>query len=127
MPTIKIYPPQQLPDRKVSETQFNIWIEELEVYLSQEESLRLFLPSGQYQRWEAYEENAGRIVNAVGDDVDVNEDVTTANLEKRRRDLRTFLSIIGKCVSSGHYAAVVKHSTSMESIYAMLRRDYDIQ
>ena len=36
MPSIKIYPPAQLPDKDISETQFNIWREELEVYLSQE-------------------------------------------------------------------------------------------
>ena len=42
MPTIKIYPPSQLPDRLVSETHFNIWLEELEVYLSQEKDFEVF-------------------------------------------------------------------------------------
>ena len=46
MPTIKIYPPSQLPDRNVSETEFNIWKEELEVYLNQEESFQQFLEDG---------------------------------------------------------------------------------
>ena len=49
----------------------------------------------------------------------------TANL--KLKDLRTVLSIVGKCVSRGHYDAVLRHSTSMESIYDMLRCDYDIQ
>ena len=48
MPTIKVYAPNQLPDRGVSETQFNIWIEELEIYLSQEADFRLFLPGEAY-------------------------------------------------------------------------------
>ena len=50
-----------------------------------------------------------------------------ANLKKRQRDLRTVLSIVGKCVSQGHYDAVVRHSTSMQWIFDMLRCDYDIQ
>ena len=34
MPSLKIYPPSRLPDNDVTETQFNMWKEELEVYLS---------------------------------------------------------------------------------------------
>lgn len=48
-------------------------------------------------------------------------------LKKRQRQLRTVLSMVGKCVSQGHYDNVVRHSTSMEWIYTMLRCDYDIQ
>ena len=48
MPTIKIYPPSQLPDREVSETQFSIWKEELEVYLSQDKEFEVFLPGEKY-------------------------------------------------------------------------------
>ena len=43
MPTIKIYPPTQLPDRDVTETQFNIWQEELEIYLMQEKYFAFFI------------------------------------------------------------------------------------
>ena len=50
-----------------------------------------------------------------------------AKLKERIRDLRTVLSIVGKCVSQGHYEAVVRYSTSMESIFKTLRCDYDIQ
>ena len=39
----------------------------------------------------------------------------------------TVLSIIGKCVSQGHYNSVIRHSTSLQWIYDMLRSDYDIQ
>ena len=55
MPTIKIYPPSQLPDREVTETQFSIWKEELEVYLSQEADFAIFLPDQPYANWEAAE------------------------------------------------------------------------
>ena len=53
MPQIKVYPPTPLPDRGVSETQFKIWIEELEVYLSQEEKFRVFLEGEAYSEWES--------------------------------------------------------------------------
>ena len=141
MPSIKVYPPQQLPDRGVTETQFDIWIEELEVYISQEEDLSMFLPDGRYENWLSAEENPSRLTEAKEEDINLNppedvrqpnvrtrnEDETAKNLKKRIKSLRTVLSLIGKCVAQGHYTAVTKHSTSMMSIYAMLRRDYDIQ
>ena len=73
MPTIKIYPPTQLPDRNVSEIEFNIWKEELEVYLSQEEDFRHFLEGGAYDSWIRQEYAAiYRIKNLAI--VDVNEE-----------------------------------------------------
>ena len=128
MATIKVYPPSQLPDRGVSETQFKIWIEELEVYLSQVERYEVFLKDGDYSTWESQENHSNRLTSVKGDDLrqpDRTKD--PANLKLRVKDLRTVLSIVGKCVSQGHYDAVVRHSTSMESIYNMLRCDYDIQ
>ena len=62
MPTIKIHPPTQLPDRNVSETQFNIWKEELEVYLSQEDDFAVFLNGGMYQTWTCAETNSLRVL-----------------------------------------------------------------
>ena len=56
MPTIKIYPPSQLPDRNVSENEFYIWKEQLEVYLNQEESFQQFLEDGKYNTWKKEEE-----------------------------------------------------------------------
>jgi len=44
MPSVKIYPPSRLPSSNVNETQFEIWREELEVYLSQEADFKVFLP-----------------------------------------------------------------------------------
>ena len=63
MPSIKIYPPAQLPDRNVSEIQFNIWKEELEVYLSQEKEFKIFLPGQAYSEWESAEAYNERIRN----------------------------------------------------------------
>ena len=61
MPSIKIYPPTPRPDRKVDETQFNIWSEEIEVYLSQENDFALFLPGALYENWASFETNNLRI------------------------------------------------------------------
>ena len=41
--------------------------------------------------------------------------------------MRTDLGIIGKCVSIGHYDAVVRHVTSIQWVYDMLRMDSDLQ
>ena len=129
MPSIKIYPPTQLPDRNVSETQFSIWCEELEVYLAQEEEFAQFLPDGIYSTWQSKESNADRITRL--NDQDLPDPNTPANrnakLRTVRTKLRTVLAIIGKCVSEGHYNNVIRHSTSLEWIYNTLRSDYDIQ
>ena len=135
MPTIKIYPPSQLSDRNVSEIEFNIWKEELEVYLSQENSFQQFLEDGKYNTWKKEEEstNGKRIIELDAEEgQDANGDALAPNvverlLKQKNRDLRTFLSIIGKCVSQGHYSSVVKHSQSFTHICSNLRRDYDIQ
>ena len=136
MPTIKIYPPSQLPDREVSETQFSIWKEELEVYLSQDKEFEVFLPGEKYPIWNSAENSPNRVTTLHPDDVpDLGENATpneveTANaevLQKINKGLRTVLSIVGKCVAEGHYNSVIRHSTSLQSIYDMLRSDYDIQ
>ena len=136
MPSIKIYPPNQLPEKKLTETQFNIWREELEVYLSQEKCFKVFLPGQIYQEWESAESYSDRIrtLNAA--------DIVTPNGERNRQaaqleneekladirvHLRTVLAIVGKCVTEGHYNTVVRHSTSLEWIYNTIRSDYDIQ
>ena len=137
MPSIKIYPPSRLPDTNVTETQFAMWKEELEVYLSKEPGYKVFLPGKLYGTWFSQEENPDRInelkdrdrVEAVAnqrtqDQADTENDET---LDQIRINLRTVLSIIGKCVSEGHYDSVTRHSTSITWILDMLRRDYDIQ
>ena len=61
MPHLKIYPPTRLPNNNVTETQFNMWQEELEVYLSQDQDFKIFLPNKAYQTWTSYEEDPNRI------------------------------------------------------------------
>ena len=142
MPSLKIYPPTRLPNDDVTETQFCMWKEEMEVYLSQEPDFKIFLPSKAYGEWTCYEENPQRIPSLKNEDrvtatYDVQEgraisaqeanSINEEKLENVRTNLRTVLSIVGKCVSEGHYNSVIKHSTSLNWIYNMLRCDYDIQ
>ena len=131
MPSIKIYPPSQLPDRGVTETQFNIWCEELEVYLAQEDEFAQFLPDGKYPTWTSKETNADRITQLHNDDQALpnmnTQAARAAKLRSVRTKLRTVLAIIGKCVSEGHYNSVIRHSTSLQWIYDTLRSDYDLQ
>ena len=131
MPTIKIYPPTQLPDRGVTETQFSIWCEELEVYLSQEAGFAQFLPDGKYPEWVSKESNPDRILELHAEDLadpELNTQAARdAKLRSVRTKLRTVLSIIGKCVSEGHYNPVIRHATSIQWIYESLRADYDIK
>ena len=77
MPSIKIYPPSRLPDSDVTETQFNMWQEELEVYLSQEADYKVFLPDKLYSTWSSYEENRDRIRNLKPRDIVAANDVMT--------------------------------------------------
>ena len=142
MPTVKIYPPTRLPTCNVSETQFSMWREELEVYLSQEAEYKVFLPNKLYSSWESAEEYPDRIRDLKEEDqVQENDNnrngraITAADaviindekLESIRINLRTVLSIVAKCVSEGHYNSVVRHATSLTWIYDMLKSDYDIQ
>ena len=89
MPSIKVYPPIRLPDRNVNETQFNIWIEELEVYLSQEAEYRVFLAGEDYDSWESKENNPDRITQLKGADIDAARAVAgnEALLKLRQRQL----------------------------------------
>ena len=142
MPSVKIYPPSRLPNSNVTSTQFEMWKEELEVYISQEAEFKIFLPTKLYSSWQSAEENPDRIPELKEEDeIQANENnregrVITADqavelnhekLESIRTNLRTVLSIVGKCVSEGHYNSVVRHATSLTWIYEMLKSDYDIQ
>ena len=120
MAPIKIYPPTKLPEKGVTDLLFNIWMEEIEVYLSQDERFTPFMRGGTYSAWEAYDVNADRITAPLAED-------NLAALPTRRAQLRTFLSIVAKACDVNHYNVVTRHSTSLQWIYDKLREDYDIQ
>ena len=132
MPSIKIYPPAKLPDRDLTETQFAIWKEEIEVYISQEDDFAQFLPGGNYSVWQSQESFPDRIAELHATDRSIaatprqQEAENAAKLRTVCTKLRTVLAIIGKCVAEGHYDTVIRHSTSFDWIYTTIRSDYDI-
>ena len=120
MAPIKIYPPTKLPEKGVTDLLFNIWVEDIEVYLSQDDRFTPFMRGGLDSTWQAYDANADRIATPQGEDA-------AADLSNRRVQLRTFLSIVAKACDINHYNVVTRHSTSLQWIYDKLREDYDIQ
>ena len=74
---------------------FNVWVEELEVYLGQDETLSVFMDSGDYDEWLAFDTNANQIIQPQGED-------ENNHLPLPRRQLRTFLSIIAKSCYINH-------------------------
>ena len=119
MSSIKIYPPNTLPAEGITDVQFQIWCQELEVYLEIEPKFRKFLSGGKYDRWIAAEQNEKRVIIPKTPD-------TTDMLDDIRRELRQFICIVAKYVHQDHYNPIVRHSTSLKWIYAKIREDHNI-
>ena len=134
MPQIKIHPPKQLPEQAISQQEFEDWQNELEIYLGQDENMARFMTDGLYHEWSSQEQDPHWIPRVLDGDPDTpaeavqNRDArVTELLAKRRRQLRTFIGQVAKSASKNMYAAIVRHSTSLEWIYDKIREDYDIQ
>ena len=56
MPSIKVSPPERLPEGFMTEQQFQTFKTELKVYLMLEENFRPYI-MGKYKDWEAAEDN----------------------------------------------------------------------
>ena len=124
MPQIKIHPPKQLPEHAISQQEFEDWQNELEIYLGQDENMARFMAEERYQNWQSQEENPHRIqivhvrdLDRPADDAQNRDDVMAELLSKRRRQLRTFIGQVAKAASKNMYAAIVRHSTSLEWVY----------
>ena len=120
MSGIKIYPPNQLPAEKITDVQFDIWREELEIYLEQETKFEKFLTGGRYQKWKPGETLETRIATPVQPDKE-------EDLPRIQKELRQFVSLIGKYVHTDYYNPIIKHSTSLQWIYNKIRQDYAIE
>ena len=134
MPGIKIHPPKQLPEHSLSQQEFEDWTNELEIYLGQDEAMARFMARSVYAGWTSQEANPLRI-EAVrdgdpqmpGENAANRAAIMTELLAKRRRELRTFIGLIAKVAAKNMYAAIVRHSTSMQWVYDRIREEYDIQ
>ena len=120
MSSIKIYPPNQLPAEGLTDVQFGIWKEELEVYLEVESKFRKFLPGGKYAKWTPAEENDLRILLPVDPDTD-------DSLPDIRRELRQFITIVAKFVHQDYYNPIIRQSSSLAWIYNKIRQDHNIE
>ena len=118
---MKINPPEKLPAIGVTETGLEIWYDQLLSYLEQEDDYALFMDGGAYDTWEPAEEYPDRIRRVV------NPDHGPADLAKRRKQLRTFLTISARACHEHTYNTVIKHSTSLKWIVNKLREDHNIQ
>ena len=104
MPTLKIYPPRQLPEHSLSEQEFQDWINELEIYLGADNDMAHFMADGRYHQWESEERNPLRLQNLHAQDPDRpandarnRDDLMEELLTKRRRQLKQFLGLVAKC------------------------------
>ena len=132
MPTIKIHPPKQLPEHVLSQQEFEDWTYELEIYL--DEAMARFMIGVIYETWTSQEADPHRIPAVSDQDPNlpaadaVNRPAVMLELlAKRRRELRTFIGLIAKVAAKNMYAAIVRHSTSMQWVYNRIREEYDIQ
>ena len=134
MPSIKIHPPKQLPEQALSQQEFEDWTNELEIYLGQDEAMARFMIGGIYANWASQEADPNRLndvsdqdPNLPADDAANRPAVLGELLAKRRRELRTFIGLIAKVAAKNMYAAIVRHSTSMQWVYNRIREEYDVQ
>ena len=124
----KIETPNQLPESGLTRVQFKTWKETMTVYLKQNDDFVFFLPGGKYQTWTSAEENEDRIQDLVAEDIsetDTPQDKET-RLAKRRKDLHTMLSLIGRKVDQYDYDDVMNFSFSIVSIWNIIELVYDI-
>ena len=83
-----------------------------------------FLSEGIYNTWQPAETHPHRIDTVLDMDPNLNVNPAPPNpqqhrdnlLNKRRRQLKTFLSQVAKCVSENHYTTVMRQATSLEWI-----------
>ena len=61
MPSIKVLPPERLPEGELTEQDFQTYKTELEVFLQLEDKFHPFFPGGAYQEWKAGENGEDRL------------------------------------------------------------------
>ena len=134
MPQIKIHPPKQLPETKISEQEFQDWCNELEIWVGGDRDMARFMQDGIYSEWASQERDPERLAALSPRDPDRpaaellnRDDVVDELLRQRRRELRAFIGQVARSASKNMYAAIVRHSTSLQWIYNKIRADYDIQ
>ena len=104
MPTsIKVLPPERLTDGQLSEEEFQCYQTELEVFLELEAKFIPFLKGGNYETWEAGENDVENRLTVKA--------VETDDLAVKNRDLKLFLSMVAKTLPKSQYGTVMAHAT----------------
>ena len=92
-----------------------------------------FMKGGRYENWQSQEQNPNRIAvvhahvpDRPAEDAANREDRLEDLLTKRRRQLKTFLGQVARCILQNLYATIVRNATSLDWIYNKLREKYDI-
>ena len=124
----KVEVPNQLPESNLTRVQFKTWKDSMLVYLNLNDDFLYFLPDGLYENWTSAEELSDRIPALNGEDLPTpnNEDERKKRLARRRRDLNTMLSIIGRKVDQYDYDDVMNLSTSVQFVWNIIELVYDI-
>ena len=88
MPKAKVNPPEPLPIKGLTQTQFDIWSAELEAWLAADDVQSQFLPGRLYGEWQSQEQNPHRIAVVAPADPELPAEPTQqqrdALVDKRR-------------------------------------------
>ena len=124
---IRIEPPNQLPSTGLSAIQYKQWKIALKIFLNQTPEFREFFPGGKYTTWEAQEENPHRIHKLDDSDKPAERNEADELLAQKRINLETMLGIIARYSDEGDFDDIMEKSTSLEWIYQLHERRYNIQ
>ena len=127
MQTAKVHPPNLLPPKSLTQTQFDIWAAELEAWLAADNNQALFLPGAVYGEWQLEEDNPHRIAVDPNLPAEPTQAQRDSLRDKRRRQCKVFLSQVAKCISQNHYLEITRHATSLTWIFNLIKRDYDLK
>ena len=90
-----------------------------------------FLPGSIYEEWQSEEQNLHLIAAVRAGDPDLPADPTHAQWEavtnKRRQQCKVFVSLVEKCVSENHYLEIIRHAMSLNWVFQLIKRDYDLK
>ena len=126
---VKFGPPNPLPPKTLTKQQFDIWYIEIQMWLGEDDVLLNFLPDGLYPQWQSKEQNPHRIAAVATANPDILQNATQQQMDtlrtKRKRETQIFPSQVAKCVCENHYILIIRHTTSLEWIFDVIKRDYD--
>ena len=126
MPKAKVNPPEALPIKGLTQTQFDIWSAELEAWLAADDAQSQFLPGRLYGQWQSQEQNPHRIAVVAPADPELPAEPTDAQrdalVDKRRRQCQVFISLVAKCVSQNHYLEITRNATSLTWVFNLIKK-----